>query len=97
MSETTNKIAERVNNFVQNMGEECPICKKNFKPEFYNGKCRGYTWHLYYSGSLNGWGFSLFRHKKEIWYTRDEGEVDNVLLTALEELNSGKWKKNKED
>ncbi len=86
-----NKIAERIDRFVKNLGEECQVCKKAYTN--YDGKCRGYTWDLSYFSENVAWDFSLRRHRKEIWCETVDGCIIDCLLSVLEALNKGEWKK----
>lgn len=92
-----NIIAGRIANYVKNIGDDdepCELCK-GFGD--YKGKCIGYSWDLTYFppvvvGEQGTWNFSLYRHRKEIWYIAKEGTVVDIIIAAYEKLVSGEWK-----
>lgn len=87
-----NKIAERIDRLVKNLpAGECGICKDAYTD--YDGNCRGYTWDLSYFSESADWDFSLRRHGEEIWHKTVEGCIVDCLLSALEALNKGDWRR----
>lgn len=94
MEDVINKIAERVNNEVKALrGKECDRCKKNYSA--YDGKCTEYYWNLdYFSGF---WNFSLYRHKNEIWHKTINGNIVDILLSALKGIAKKEWENHPEE
>lgn len=91
-----NRIAGRITNYIKNIGvEPCDLCKYS---NDYRGKCIAYSWDVTYfppslSGELGIWNFSLYHHKKEIWYIAKDGTIVDIIIAAYENLISGEWKK----
>lgn len=93
-----NNIAGRITNYVHGIGTEpCKLCE-SFTD--YKGKCVGYSWDITYhpptiAGEQGIWNFSLYHHRKEIWYIAKEGTVADIILSAYEKLVSGQWKEDR--
>lgn len=91
-----NSIAGRITNYIHGVGtESCKLCE-GFTD--YKGKCIGYSWDITYhpptvSGEQGIWNFSLYHHRKEIYYISKEGTVVDIILSAYEKLISEQWKK----
>jgi hypothetical protein len=90
-----NNIAGRITNYIHGIGtESCKLCE-GFTD--YKGKCIGYSWDITYhpptiSGEQGIWNFSLYHHRKEIWYVSKEGTIVDIILSAYEKLVSGQWR-----
>ena len=93
-----NKIAGRITNYVHGIGTEpCDLCEGFTN---YKGKCIGYSWDITYHPPTTAeeqgiWNFSLYHHRKEIWYVSKEGTIVDVILTTYEKLVSGEWKEDR--
>lgn len=92
MEDLVNRIAERIDRLVKNLPVgECGICQGAY--ENYDGNCRGYTWDMSYFSENAAWDFSLREHGREIWHKTVEGNIGDALLSALEALHKGEWKR----
>lgn len=93
-----NRMAGRITNYVKNIETgPCEVCEKSGFTE-YRGNCVGLHWDLSYfpptiSGEPGSWNFSLYRHRKEIWYVARDGTIVEIIIAAYENLVSGEWKK----
>lgn len=93
-----NIMAGRIANYIKGIETgPCELCEKSGFTE-YNGNCIGHSWNLTYfppvvAGEPGTWNFSLYRHRKEIWYMTKDGTIVDIILIAYEKLISGEWKK----